>query len=318
MLRLRQEMTQSLFGQLKQGLQGIGAQGTDGLRQMLGDLNRLLRQQAAGGRPDVQGFMDRWGQMFPGVQSLDQLLDQMARQSAQMQSLLESLTPEQRRELEALQQAMLDEPGMQEALDELGEHLDRLGLAPASAAVPGPGRDAALAPGGPPADAGAPRSRSAGGGSPGRRADRARRPRRSRRGARGARRAGGPGGGGAPAARRDARGGGLSRAAGTRVDAHAARHSQDRSARARRGAGSAPPRPLGPSSCRRPRRRRRSDRREQGVRVRRSVPARPARDAAATPSGGKARGCRCAWKPATSPSAGRSSPRGARPRSSST
>ena len=128
MLRLRQEMTQSLFGQLKQGLQGLGSQGTEGLRDMLGDLNRMLRQQAAGGRPDVQGFMDRWGQMFPGVQSLDQLLDRLARQSAQLQSLLESLTPEQRRELEALQEAMLDDPGMQEALAELGEHLDRLGL----------------------------------------------------------------------------------------------------------------------------------------------------------------------------------------------
>jgi uncharacterized protein with von Willebrand factor type A (vWA) domain len=96
---------------------------------MLGDLNRLLRQQAAGGQPDVRGFMNRWGPMFPGVESLDQLLDQLARQSAQLQSLMESLTPEQRRELEALQQAILDDPGMQEALGELGEHLDRLGLA---------------------------------------------------------------------------------------------------------------------------------------------------------------------------------------------
>jgi uncharacterized protein with von Willebrand factor type A (vWA) domain len=129
MLRLRQEMTQSLFGQLKQGLEGLGSQGTDGLRQMLDDLNRILRQQAAGGQPDIQGFMDRWGQMFPGVQNLDQLLDRLARQSAQLQSLLESLTPEQRQELEALQQAMLDDPAMQEALGELGEHLDRLGLA---------------------------------------------------------------------------------------------------------------------------------------------------------------------------------------------
>jgi uncharacterized protein with von Willebrand factor type A (vWA) domain len=128
MLRLRQEMTQSLFGQMKQGLQGMGSQGTDGLRQMLDDLNRLLRQQAAGGQPDIQGFMNRWGQMFPGVQSFDQLLEQIARQSAQMQSLLESLTPEQRRELEELQQAMLEDPTMQEALEELGEHLDRLGL----------------------------------------------------------------------------------------------------------------------------------------------------------------------------------------------
>jgi uncharacterized protein with von Willebrand factor type A (vWA) domain len=129
MLRLRQEVTQSLFGQLRQGLQDLGSQGTEGLREMLGDLNRLLRQQAAGDQPDVAGFMNRWGQLFPGVQSLDQLLDRLARQSAQLQSLMESLTPEQRKELQALQEAILDEPGMQEALGELGEHLDRLGMA---------------------------------------------------------------------------------------------------------------------------------------------------------------------------------------------
>ncbi len=129
MLRLRQEMAQSLFGQLKQGLEGLGSRGTDGLRNMMRDLNRLLRQQAAGGQPDVRGFMDRWGQMFPGVQSLDQLLEQLARQSAQLQSLLESLTPEQRRELEALQEELLGDPDLQEEMAELGEHLDRLGLA---------------------------------------------------------------------------------------------------------------------------------------------------------------------------------------------
>ena len=66
MLRLRQEMTQSLFGQLKQGLQGMGSQGTDGLREMLGDLNRLLRQQAAGGRPDVGGLHGPLGPDVPG------------------------------------------------------------------------------------------------------------------------------------------------------------------------------------------------------------------------------------------------------------
>jgi uncharacterized protein with von Willebrand factor type A (vWA) domain len=129
MLRLRREMAESLFGQLKQGLEGLGAEGTDALRDMLQDLNRMLRQQAAGGGPDVQAFMARWGGMFPGVESLDQLLEQLARQSAHLQSLLESLTPEQRGELEALQEALLDTPGMREALAELGEHLDRLGLA---------------------------------------------------------------------------------------------------------------------------------------------------------------------------------------------
>jgi uncharacterized protein with von Willebrand factor type A (vWA) domain len=128
MLRLRREMTESLFGQLKAGMEGLAPGEMGALRRMLGDLNRLLREQAAGGRPDMQSFMSRWGRLFPGVRTLDQLLDRLARQSAQLQSLLESLTPEQRRELEALQEALLDDPGFREALTELGEHLDRLGV----------------------------------------------------------------------------------------------------------------------------------------------------------------------------------------------
>jgi uncharacterized protein with von Willebrand factor type A (vWA) domain len=129
MLQLRQEMARSLFGQLRQGLQALGSGEMDALRRMLGDLNGLLRERAAGGRPDVQGFMSRWGGLFPGIRSLDELLDRLAHQSAQLESLLESLTPEQRRELEALQEALLSEPGLQEALAEVGEHLERLGVA---------------------------------------------------------------------------------------------------------------------------------------------------------------------------------------------
>jgi uncharacterized protein with von Willebrand factor type A (vWA) domain len=132
MMRLRQEVAESLFGRLRQGLQGLGPEDMAGLRSMLGDLNGLLRQQASGGRPDFQGFMARWGAMFPGVESLEQLLAHVARQSAQLQSLLESLTPAQRRELEALQEALLDDPGLREALDELGDHLDRLGVSRAA------------------------------------------------------------------------------------------------------------------------------------------------------------------------------------------
>jgi uncharacterized protein with von Willebrand factor type A (vWA) domain len=50
----------------------------------------------------------------------------LARQAAEMQSVLESLTPEQRRELEALQEQVLRDAGLQEALAELAEHLERL------------------------------------------------------------------------------------------------------------------------------------------------------------------------------------------------
>ena len=51
---------------------------------------------------------------------------QLERRAAAMQSLLQSLTPAQRRELEALQEALLQDPALREGLDELGEHLARL------------------------------------------------------------------------------------------------------------------------------------------------------------------------------------------------
>ncbi|HZS32870.1 MAG TPA: VWA domain-containing protein [Methylomirabilota bacterium] len=130
MMRLRQEIAESLFGRMKQGLEGLGPGDVAALGAMLGDLNRLLREGAArGGRPDARGFLDRWGGMFPGVGSLDELLDRVARDSAQLQSLLDSLPAAQRRELESLQEALLGDPALREAMTELGEHLARLGFA---------------------------------------------------------------------------------------------------------------------------------------------------------------------------------------------
>lgn len=130
MMRLRQEVAESLFGRLKQGLEGLGPEDVAALGAMLGDLNRLLREGAApGGRPDARGFLARWGPMFPGIGSLDELLERFARDAAQLQSLLDSLPAAQRRELEALQEALLGDPALREALAELGEHLARLGLA---------------------------------------------------------------------------------------------------------------------------------------------------------------------------------------------
>ena len=126
MMQLRQEMLQSRVSGLQEAMRGLGPQDLAAMGQMVRDLNQLLRERLAGGQPDVQGFLDRWGQLFPGVQSLDQLVAQLERQAAELQSLLESLTPEQRRELEALQEQVLQDTGLQEALAELAEHLERL------------------------------------------------------------------------------------------------------------------------------------------------------------------------------------------------
>src|SRR5881397_3353724 len=102
MQTLRAQMLQPLLKSMQQGLQGMTPEDLRRLREMLQDLNRMLRQRAQGEEPDFQAFKDKWGQFFPGAESLDDLLAQLGRQMAQMQSLLESMSPGQRRELQEL------------------------------------------------------------------------------------------------------------------------------------------------------------------------------------------------------------------------
>ena len=65
--------------------------------------------------------MDRYGDFFPGnPQTLDELLEQMAQSMAQMQQLLNSMTPEQRAQLQELAESLLDDMDLRWQVDQLG------------------------------------------------------------------------------------------------------------------------------------------------------------------------------------------------------
>jgi uncharacterized protein with von Willebrand factor type A (vWA) domain len=123
---LQQQLMQSHFQGMQQAMQNIGPQQMQALRQMVRDLNQMLREKAEGGQPDFQGFMDKWGELFPGVQNLDQLIEQMQRQAAQMQSLLDSMSPDQRQQLEDLMESILKDQALQQELAELAMNLEEL------------------------------------------------------------------------------------------------------------------------------------------------------------------------------------------------
>jgi uncharacterized protein with von Willebrand factor type A (vWA) domain len=96
------------------------------MKDMFNELNRMLETRAAGGDTDrmFQEFMDRFGDMFPGnPQSLDELLEQMARQMAAMQQLLNSMSPEQRAQLEQLANSLLEDMDLRWQVDRLGGNL---------------------------------------------------------------------------------------------------------------------------------------------------------------------------------------------------
>jgi len=124
---LRQQMLRPFMQGMQQALSNMSPQDMARMREMIQDLNRMLRDRAEGEEPDFQAFKDKWGQHFPGVESLDQLIEQMGRQMAQMQSLMESLTPGQRRELQEMMQSLLaQDERLDAALAQLAMNLDQL------------------------------------------------------------------------------------------------------------------------------------------------------------------------------------------------
>jgi uncharacterized protein with von Willebrand factor type A (vWA) domain len=97
------------------------------LREMLQDLNRMLRERAEGREPDFEAFRQKWGDRFPGAETLDQLLEQLGQQMARMQSLLRSLSPGQRRQLDELMRSLfMRDERLEAALSQLAMHLGDL------------------------------------------------------------------------------------------------------------------------------------------------------------------------------------------------
>jgi uncharacterized protein with von Willebrand factor type A (vWA) domain len=123
---LRAEMLQSHFNQMSSAMSDMSPEALQRTKDMFNDLNQMLEAKEAGQDTDRMfgEFMDRYGDMFPGdPENLDQLLEQMAAQMAAMQQLLNSMTPEQRAQLQALSDALLDDMDLRWQVDRLGANL---------------------------------------------------------------------------------------------------------------------------------------------------------------------------------------------------
>jgi uncharacterized protein with von Willebrand factor type A (vWA) domain len=107
---LRQQLMQTYFQGLKEGVAGLTPEDLDGVRAMVRDLNTLLEKHASGvdTRADFEAFMARHGHYFPpGISNVDELIDHLHRQASQMASLLSSMSPQMREELGQLMDDLL-------------------------------------------------------------------------------------------------------------------------------------------------------------------------------------------------------------------
>ena len=125
--QLRAQMMKPYMQGMMDRLKGLTPEDLRRMREMLSDLNRMLRERADGGEPDFQAFKDKWGQFFPGAESLDDVIQQMGQQIAQAQSLMESLAPEQRAQLqEMMRSLMLQDERLEAQLHQLAMNLGEL------------------------------------------------------------------------------------------------------------------------------------------------------------------------------------------------
>jgi len=123
---LREQLMQSYFNQMSEGMQNLTPERMQRMKDMLAELNHMLEQRERGEEPDFDGFMERYGDFFPGnPRTLDELLEQMAQSMAQMQQLLNSMTPEQRAQLQALAEALLEDMDLRWQVDQLARNLQQ-------------------------------------------------------------------------------------------------------------------------------------------------------------------------------------------------
>jgi len=121
---LQQQMMQQFFQGMQQSLQNMTPEDIARMREMIRDLNKMLRERQEGKEPDFDSFMQKHGEYFPGVNSLDDLIEQMQQQMAAMQGIMDNLSPEQREELQNLMEQLMGDDRIRVDLMELAQNLE--------------------------------------------------------------------------------------------------------------------------------------------------------------------------------------------------
>ncbi|KNX37162.1 vWA domain-containing protein [Luteipulveratus halotolerans] len=126
---LGREALDQRFAGMKQALENATDEDRERINAMLRDLNALLEKHARGddSDEDFTRFMEEHGEFFPEhPESIEELLDALAARAAAAQRMRNSLTQEQRDELDALAQNAFGSPDLMQQLGKLDANLQGL------------------------------------------------------------------------------------------------------------------------------------------------------------------------------------------------
>jgi uncharacterized protein with von Willebrand factor type A (vWA) domain len=125
--KLREQLMQQFVDQMSGAMQNMSPQDMQRMKDMMSALNDMLDRHANGEDPRFNDFMAEYGDFFPeNPQNIDELIELLAERMAQMQAMMNSMTPEQRAQLQQLSEQLLGDMDLQWQANRLGEHLQNM------------------------------------------------------------------------------------------------------------------------------------------------------------------------------------------------
>lgn len=124
---LRNQLMQQAVDGMSDAMSTMSPDDMAAMKDMMVDLNEMLDARANGIEPDFDNFMDKHGQFFPeNPETLDELLEALAARMAAAQAMFNSMSPEQRAQLQQLSDQLLGDLDLQFQMSQLSNNLQGL------------------------------------------------------------------------------------------------------------------------------------------------------------------------------------------------
>jgi uncharacterized protein with von Willebrand factor type A (vWA) domain len=121
---LRRQVIQQYFRGAENALANMSPEELQRMKDMLSELNEMIRRDREGEPYDFEDFMQRYGDFFPeNPGNLEELLEVLARRMAMAQAMMASMSPDQRQRLEDLMSQLMQDADLGFQMSELGRAL---------------------------------------------------------------------------------------------------------------------------------------------------------------------------------------------------
>jgi uncharacterized protein with von Willebrand factor type A (vWA) domain len=124
---LKNQLMQQMVDQMSDAMQNMSPQDMSRMKDMMAALNEMIEKRERGEDPGFEKFMEEYGDFFPeNPQTLDELLEQMAKRMQQMQAMMNSMSPEQRAQLQQLSEQLMEDMDLNFQMQRLSQNLQSL------------------------------------------------------------------------------------------------------------------------------------------------------------------------------------------------